>query len=166
MAFWNGTRWLADQPARPQPHRAKQFADWIATLLMIALVPALLIVAAGGVFAAKPTSSVWVDESAPLAFGSPFTVEYSSHEREPWALVQCYPNGSTTFGSTYADGTIWGQVFSAYPGGPSPQAFVLGASIYPLWTGGGADCVVSLVSYSHDLSRQWVHATAWFTVVP
>ena len=174
MSFWNGTRWIPDAPQRPpKPHGAERVADWLATLLMILLVPALLVVMAGGALAAKPTSSIWVNEmsgaqaqTTPLTFGDPFTVGYSSKEREPWALAQCYPNDTTTFSATYADGTIWSEVFSVYPGGPSPQAFVLGDSIYPLWSGGGADCVVSLVTFSHDLSRSAVHATAWFTVVP
>jgi len=174
MAYWNGKRWIADEPIRrPDRGRGSPAADWVATLVMMLLVPALLIAMATLSLGAKPTSSVWINEmsatglsAAPLQFGDPFTVGYSTKDREPWALAQCYPSDTTTFSTTYADGTVWSEVFSVYPGGPSPQSFVLGASIYPLWTGGGADCVVSLVTYSRDLSRQTVLATASFTVEP
>jgi hypothetical protein len=143
----------------------------LATALMLLLIPALLVLMAGAALGAKPTSSVWISDGStarvqPLQFGSRFTVGYSSREREPWALAECYPNGTTTFSATYADGTIWSEVFSVYPGGPSPQSFVVGASIFPLWTGGGADCVVSLITYSRDLSRRTVLATSSFTVEP
>ena len=33
-----------------------------------------------------------------------------------------------------------------FPGGPTPQDFVLGASIRDYWTGGGADCRVDLIT--------------------
>lgn len=173
MTLWDGTRWIEDRPRRhAEPRRTARPADWVATALMLVLVPALLVVMATAALGAKPTSSVWINDvstertEAALQFGSSFTVGYSTREREPWALAECYPNGTTTFSNTYADGTIWGEVFSVYPGGPSPQSFVVGASIFPLWTGGGADCVVSLVTYSHDLSRKTVLATSSFTVEP
>lgn len=173
MSFWDGTRWIENGPRRhPEPRRTTRAADWVATALMLLLMPALLVMMAGAALAAKPTSAVWISDGSTartqpaLQFGSPFMVGYSTREREPWALAECYPNGTTTFSNTYADGTIWSEVFSVYTGGPSPQSFVLGASIYPLWTGGGADCVVSLVTYSRDLSRQTVLATASFTVEP
>lgn len=172
MSAWDGTRWIEDRSQRhPEPRRNARPADWVATALMVLLMPALLLLMASAALGAKPTSSVWIsDESTarvqPLQFGSSFTVGYSTREREPWALAECYPNGTTTFRSTYADGSIWSEVFSVYPGGPSPQSFVVGASIFPLWTGGGADCVVRLVTYSRDLSRTAVLATAAFTVEP
>ncbi|MGH2488270.1 MAG: hypothetical protein ACRDFR_01450 [Candidatus Limnocylindria bacterium] len=173
MAYWDGQRWIADGPPRRRPDRGAQVTNWLATLLMLLLIPALLIVSAGAVAGAKPTSSVWINEAnattfpqSALRLGSPFSVGYSSKEREPWALVQCYPNATTVFSSTYEDGTVWASVFSVYPGGPSPQAFVVGASIYPIWTSGGADCVVRLVTYSHDLSRMAEHAASWYSIAP
>ena len=54
MSYWNGTHWIPDAPAHPQPRRSRRVTDWIATLLMLVLVPALLIVAAGAVVGAKP----------------------------------------------------------------------------------------------------------------
>jgi hypothetical protein len=173
MSLWDGTRWVEDLPEhRSDPQVTSRAADWVGTLLMILLVPALLVVMATAVFGAKPTSSVWINDAstgrtaAAVQFGSSFTVGYATREREPWALAECYPNNTTTFSGTYADGTIWSEVFSLYSGGPSPQAFVAGDSIFPLWTAGGADCVVSLVTYSRDLSRKTVLATAPFTVQP
>jgi hypothetical protein len=129
---------------------------------------------AGSVSAAKSTSAVWVEELAqdtvqlvsPLKHGDGFTVGYVTRERQPFALTRCWPNATTEYSSTYSDGSVWGQVFSVYEGGPTPQAFELGASVWPLWIGGGADCTVELVKYSRDLSRKTVLATTGFTVAP
>lgn len=146
--------------------RAALTAGAMAALL-VALVP--LVALAG-----KATSSVWVNELADttalvassLHHGDHFTVGYSSRERQPFALARCYPNETTEYFAFYPDGSIWGEVFSVYEGGPTPQDFQLGASVYPLWTGGGADCTVELVTYSRDLSRKTVLATTRFSVAP
>ncbi|CAN5685530.1 hypothetical protein BH24ACT5_BH24ACT5_12880 [soil metagenome] len=61
---------------------------------------------------------------------------------------------------------MWSEIFSVYPGGPPPQDFTVGASVYPLWTGGGADCSVTLLKLSPDLSRRTVLATSVFTTAP
>ena len=131
---------------------------------------------AGSVLAARggsgaTSSPVWVAERAgvtarlaPLQYGSPFTVGYSSKEREPWAHATCYPNDSTVYSFTYADGSIWGEYFSVYDGGPLPQAFELIDPIARNWTSGGASCQVSLVKFSGDYSRETVLVTSTFEV--
>lgn len=135
--------------------------------VVVALVPA-------SVLAAKHMSAVWVNELdsatvqlvSPLQHGDHFSVGYETREREPFALARCYANATTEFTGTHADGSIWGEVFSVYDGGPTPQDFQLGASVYPLWTGGGADCTVELVKYSRDLLRMTVLVTTRFSVAP
>lgn len=150
----------------------QKLTDWIATVLMLALIPVLIFVMAGVALAAKPSSSsVWVNELSAdarvlLSLGDRFSVGYATREREPWALAECRPNATTVYSATYPDGTVWSEVFSVYPGGPTPQDFTLGESVYPLWTSGGADCTVTLLKYSPDLSRHTVLATADFTAAP
>lgn len=144
-------------------------------ILTAAMTAALLVAAVPlTAFAGKATSAVWVTElggaatqtASTLSHGDGFTVGYATREREPFALARCYANATTEFTGTHADGSIWGEVFSVYDGGPTPQAFQLGASVHPLWTGGGADCTVELVKYSRDLSRMTVLATMEFTAAP
>ena len=150
----------------------QSLTDWVATLLMLALVPVLIVVLASATVAAKPaSSSVWINElgadaRASLGLGDHFSVGYATREREPWALAECRPNASTGYIGTNPDGTVWSAVFSLYAGGPTPQNFSLGESVYPLWTTGGADCTLSLVAYSRDLSRSTVLATMAFTAAP
>lgn len=127
---------------------------------------------AGATLAAKPSSStVWVNElgadaRVSLGLGSHFSVGYATREREPWALAECRPNTTTVYSATYPDGTVRSAVFSVFPGGPTDQNFTLGESVYPLWTSGGADCTLSLVAYSRDLSRSTVLATMAFSAAP
>lgn len=121
--------------------------------------------------AATSTSAVWIDElttarSSGLQYGDGFTVGYRTRERQPWAQARCYPNGTTVFDRTYADGSIWGENFSVYPGGPMPQGFELTDPIANNWTAGGADCVLRLVKYSSNYSRYSVLAEMPFTVAP
>lgn len=118
-------------------------------------------------------SSVWIMELsetgrvAPLRYGNAFTVGYSTKDRQPWAFTQCVANSTTVLSaSPYADGSIWGEYFSVYSGGPLPQAFVVGESVSPIWTGGGADCTVSLLRFSADYARQTVLAVTTFSVAP
>ena len=172
MTYWDGTRWIPEPSprafSRPSILR-RLFGAWaeaaLITLLMFGLI-------AGTTLAAKPPgSSVWVNElgadaRAALRLEDAFTVGYTSREREPYALAQCFPNETTEMIGTHDDGAVWSAVFSVYPGGPTPQSFVLGDSVYPLWTGGGADCTVSLVKYSRDLQRMSVLAATSFTVAP
>lgn len=172
MAYWNGTSWVpetaAPSPRRQTPIR-RIFGAATEASLIVLLAFGLI---AGTTFAAKPqTSAVWVNELAitargSVALGDVFSVGYETGEREPFARVWCEPNATTEFIGTYADGSIWASVFSVYPGGPTPQNFVLGESVYPLWTGGSADCHVALVKYSRDLQRMSVLATAEFTASP
>jgi hypothetical protein len=159
------------------------------TLTAVALAAALLLAVSGSALAkggnggATNSSSVWIVEllspalaSAPapeLYLGHPFTVGYQTNVQEPWALAQCYPNSTTVLsGVPYADGTIWGEWFSVYLGGPSPQDFVLGASVSPIWTGGGADCTVGLYKLSGKyngalgFTNQTLLATYAFAVAP
>jgi len=55
MSYWNGTRWIPDAPQRPpKARRAQRAADWLATLLMLVLMPALVVAMASAVAAGKP----------------------------------------------------------------------------------------------------------------
>jgi hypothetical protein len=178
MAFWDGTRWtpeVAEQTARPRRTRP-------SGVLSLSLVAALmLLLPLQGVFAAS--SSVWVLQlagasgtvptTASLHYNDAFNVGYKSQERQPWAHATCYANSSSILtGAAAADGSIWGSWYSLWSDGPSPQNFVLGASVSPVWTGGGADCTVDLVKVSgkylgaSGFSNQTVLAQTRFTVAP
>jgi len=145
-----------------------------STLVAIAPLtgPAGFAAGAGTAVAGGKTSdAVWIAELANargsgLGFGNHFTVGYSTSARQPWAQARCYPTGSTVYGQTYADGSVWSENFSLYAGGPMPQAFELTDPIGGNWTGGGADCVLRLVKYSSDFSRYTVIATSNFAVNP
>jgi len=153
----------------------RTFSDWLATFLMLVAVPVLTVAMASAAMAAKPSSSVWVEElsgptalaTAQLEYGDAFTVGYSTSAREPWALTECYANDTTQLaGSLPTNAPMWAEYFSAYPGGPVPQAFVLGDSVTPVWVGGGADCTVTLLKFSGDFSRETLLATTRFAVAP
>ena len=172
MAYWNGTSWVPEAAAtssRRQTPVTRLLGAATEASLIVLLAFGLI---AGTTFAAKPqTSEVWVNElAAParvaLGLGDAFSVGYESREREPYARAWCIPNATTEYIGTHADGSIWAAVFSVYPGGPTPQSFVLGESVYPLWTGGGADCHVALVKFSPDLRRTTVLATIGFAAAP
>ncbi len=150
-------------------------------ILSFAMIAAVLIVPASTLAA---SSSVWVVQlagatgtaptTASLHFSDPFSVAYRSQERQPWAHAVCYANSSSVLagGAAAADGSIWGSWYSLWAGGPTPQNFVLGASVSPLWTSGGADCVVELVKVSgkylgaSGFSNQTVLAQTRFAVAP
>lgn len=170
MAYWNGTAWVPDSAASPERRPRFRLLGAATEASLIVLLAFGLI--AGTTFAAKPeTSEVWVNElgtgaRVALGLGDAFTVGYQTRERKPFALATCWPNDTSEYIGTHADGSIWGAVFSVYPGGPTPQAFTLGESVYPLWTAGGADCQVELVKFSPDLRRTSVLATTYFTATP
>jgi hypothetical protein len=171
MAFWDGTRWVPEPGVRRMTGPTPAGSGLAVRRLSLAVMSALLLALPAAAFAGKATSSVWVNElggdgAGALQRGDSFTVGYASREREPYGLARCYPNATTEYIGTHADGSIWGQVFSVYEGGPTPQAFQLGASVYPLWIGGGADCTVELVTYSRNLRRVSVLARTEFTAAP
>ena len=92
----------------------QRLTDWVATVLMLALIPILIFIMAGATLAAKPSSAVWVNElranaRVSLELGTPFSVGYATREREPWALAECRPNATTVYSATYADGTVWSE---------------------------------------------------------
>jgi hypothetical protein len=169
MSEWDGTKWV--EPARTATRRESAAARWIATALIVGGA-LLAVVPLGAVSAARAGSSVWIESSAgarlaasAVHYGDGFMVGYSTTERQPWAHVRCFANGTTTYQSTYADGSIWGMYFSVYPGGPQPQDFVAGQSVDGNWSGGGADCRVDLLKYSSGYSRWTILASSTFTVV-
>ncbi len=171
MSFWTGTEWAEQQAAPPKrPSRARHAVEAILEGTLVAVMVVGLL--AGSAFASvKSSSSVWVEQSASsrttgMAYGSGFTVGYSTSTREPWAEAYCYPNASTAYRTTYGNGWVWGQTYSVFSGGPRPQAFELTDPIADNWTGGGADCTLRLVKYSTDFSRTTVLATSHFTVTP
>lgn len=154
----------------------------VVTLTALLLAASLFTGRAPGtesVLAAPAVSSVWVSTGADparsaaatqVAFGRPFSVEFSTRERKPWALVLCYPNETTVYVTTFNDedghvGYLWGEYYSVYEGGPVPQNFVLGDG-YANWTGGGADCTVELLKFSADGQRATVLAQSAFSAVP
>lgn len=178
MSYWNGSHWVEETPAsRPRP--PSRLATWAATGLMVIGFGAVAMPLQ--LTAARTASAVWVNElsagsgqaASALHVGDAFTVGYSTNERQPWVLAQCYANGTTVLsGSPYADGTIWAEWFSVFPGGPMPQQFVLGQSVSPIWTGGGADCTLTLAKLSgkyngaQGFSNVTVLASRAFTVAP
>ena len=105
MSFWNGTRWIADEPAREGPRRKKRAADWIATILMVALVPALLIVMASAALGAKPDSGCAVS-TATAGVGETYVVS-------AWGLPT---NGAINLWVT-ADGVTTGTPLGGSPDG-------------------------------------------------
>jgi hypothetical protein len=175
MSFWDGTRWtseVVEQTARPLRTRP-------SGVLSLGLVAALMLLPLQGVLAAS--SSIWVVQlagtsqpaTASLHYNDAFNVAYKSQERQPWAHATCYANSSSILSGVAAtDGSIWGSWYSLWSGGPSPQNFVLGASVSPVWTAGGADCTVDLVKVSgkylgaSGFSNQTVLAQTRFTVAP
>jgi hypothetical protein len=171
MTYWDGNRWIPEPaPEAPRQRIGRRIFGASTEAALITLLVFGLI--AGTTLAAKPQgSSVWINELSSdarvaLGHGDAFTVGYATREREPWALALCFPNQSTEYIGTHADGSVWSAVFSMFSGGPTPQNFVLGESVYPMWTGGGADCTVRLVTYSRDLKRMSVLATTAFSVAP
>jgi len=119
MSFWNGTRWVADGP-RPKPDRGRRAADWFATLLMIALVPALLVALAGGVLAAKPgTDSTGRQEysltySGFRVWGEPYAYADFSVTRsrvdntDVWVKAHCVDaNGAQAIPGADPYGYVW-----------------------------------------------------------
>jgi hypothetical protein len=182
MSFWDGTKWVAEAEldaaaAREAAAIARREARPRGATALALVIGLLLVLPLQGVFAAS--SSVWVVElsgsagtaptAASLHFGDAFTVGYQSQVRQPWGHATCYANSTTILsGQVATDGSIWGSWFSLWDGGPSPQNFVLGASVSPVWTGGGADCVVDLVKVSgkylgaQGFSNETVLATTTF----
>jgi len=171
MSYWTGTEWAAE-PVTPakRPGRVRHAFEAVLEASLVALIVVGLF--AGTTFAGgKSSSTVWVEQlaasrSAGMAYGSDFTVGYSTTAREPWAEAYCYPNDSTVYRRTFGNGWVWGQTYSVYAGGPTPQDFNLTDPIADNWTGGGADCTLRLVRYSTDFSRTTVLATSRFTVTP
>lgn len=178
MSFWDGNRWTSEVVERTAPPRRTRPSGVLSLSLVAAL---MLLLPLQGVLAAS--SSVWVVQlagasgtvptTASLHYADPFNVAYKSQERQPWAHATCHANSSSVLsGEAAADGSIWGSWYSLWAGGPSPQRFVLGASVSPVWTGGGADCTVDLVKVSGKylgalgFSNQTVLAQTHFTVAP
>jgi len=127
--------------------------------------PALAAAAPSAVWVTMGDASTRTTATTEVPYGSPFVVGYSTRERQPWALVRCYPNASTVYGMTFADGSVWGEYYSLYAGGPVPQSFLLGDG-YANWTSGGADCTVELLKFSADYAKSTVLARSSFTGTP
>jgi hypothetical protein len=178
MSFWDGSRWIDEKCGSPA-RTTRRLATRAATALVI--IAFGVVAVSPQVASARTTSAVWVNELSAgsgqaipaLHSGDVFTVGYSTSERQPWALAQCYANGTTVLsGSPNTDGTIWAEWFSVYPGGPMPQQFVLGQSVSPIWTSGGADCTVTLAKLSGKyngalgFSNVTVLATTAFSAAP
>ena len=124
-------------------------------------------------------SAVWIDgfessrsSSGPvLPYGSDFRAGYSTRAAEPWGFAQCWANESTVLGTpnqgTYSPGdVIWSQYRALYSGGPTSRTFQLIDPIQGLWLGGGADCKLSLIKFSSNMSRKTVLATTTFAAEP
>ena len=70
MAYWNGTRWIDESPRASRPRRRSRTVDWVATILMFVLVPALMFAMAAGVAAKRPTgATLYVTPNAAPAWG-------------------------------------------------------------------------------------------------
>ena len=186
MSFWDGTQWVSEAElqaaaARESEKAARREARPRRITALMLVIGLMLVLPLQGVFAAS--SSIWVVElsgstgaaptNASLKLGDAFTVGYQSQVRQPWGHAVCFANSTTVLsGPAAADGSIWGSWYSLWDGGPSPQNFVLGASVSPVWTGGGAACVVDLVKVSGKylgamgFSNETVIAETRFTASP
>jgi hypothetical protein len=125
--------------------------------------------------AAPVQDAIWVNAptgraaTVTMRYGDSFTAGYTSRAAQPWALAECWADGSTVLGTpnlgTYNPGdVIWSQYRSLYAGGPAPGAFDLIDPIQGLWLGGGATCRLSLVKFSGGYKSSTVLATSTFAV--
>jgi hypothetical protein len=161
------------QEAFERPRR-RVAAEVLALGLIAALfVPIGSLAASSSVWVVPAGSGSVATSSTELRFGDGFVVGYTSQERRPWGHAVCYATSTTVLsGAVAADGSIWASWYSLWDGGPSPQRFVLGDSVSPVWVGGGADCRVDLVKVSGKylgalgFSNQTVLATTRFSVAP
>jgi len=154
-----------------------QAALVLAIVATVAIGAALVVghpPGASAALAASSPSAVWVTmgdatsrtaATSEVPFGSPFVVGFNTRERQPWALARCYPNATTVYTTTFADGSVWGEYYSLYAGGPVPQNFILGDG-YANWTSGGADCTVELLKFSADYAKSTVLARGSFSGMP
>ena len=100
-----------------------------------------------------------------LTYGTSFTAGYTSRAKQPWAFAQCWANATTILGTpnqgTYTPGDV---IWSGYRSltGLTGDTFVLDDPIQHLWLGGGANCKLSLVTFSG--SKQSTLAAMDFTV--
>jgi len=136
----------------------------------------VLAFAAVGVYAiiqslAAPAYSIKVVGTQPLHYGNSFTAAYTGKVNggAPWAYASCVANGTTQLGtpnqgSYTPGGTIWSE-YRDLNGSVGMGPFELTDPIQHLWTGGGADCKLQLMSINNS-GKQTVLATTTFTVLP
>ena len=133
MSYWNGTRWIPDAPRRgSEPAHTSRAADRIATLLMVMLVPALLVVMTGSVVAGKPGS---------------ITVPDGVYGGTTVASVNPGGSGVWVFGSCSQNGTV---VWTQYSRPDANNQAVLGLGPTQLWTGGPANCSAEEGYFAHS----------------
>jgi hypothetical protein len=170
MAFWNGTKWVRNEPAHsPQPRRRHRLWGAAAeasliTLLIFGLIASTALAARGGNGGKGPgkpgggsgtISLVMVSDAN--ANGAPnyadtITFNVSTDAtNEPYVSVSCSQGGSVVYGGSagFFDGYPW----------PWNQNFALYSSY---WTGGAADCAAEL--YLHDGRQFKTLATMAFHV--
>lgn len=119
MSYWNGTGWVPDPAAHPpEPGRTQRAGDWLATLLMVLLMPAMLLVMAGGVLAVKPDSTghqeyslghsgfrVWAE---PYAYADFVVTRSRVDNTEVWVKAHCVDaNGVQAIPGADPYGYVW-----------------------------------------------------------
>lgn len=153
MAYWDGTRWLADDPAasrrqRPARHLLGAVAEaTLVTALIFGLIASSAFAAkgggatgtkghhGGGTGGTGTISLVLVNSTDGMAhYGQTVTFNVSTTATtEPWVNLQCSQNGVVVAQgwNGFFDASITGRNFGLY----SPQ-----------WTGGDADCTAYLTT--------------------
>jgi hypothetical protein len=103
--------------------------------LALALLIASPVLAKGGASIAAPDG---------LTFGDTFSVTFvpaNGPDHDYWARADCFANAFTEGVPQPPDGIVYRQFVHLEPG---VQPFTLGTT--PSWWGGGADCLVTLIS--------------------
>jgi len=140
---------------------------------ILALAASFVVASLAHAAANRSGDSIWIIRSADatartgadMTYGESFKTGYSSKAKDPWAFAQCWANSTTVLGTpnqgTYTPGdVIWSGYLSLT--GLTGDTFVLNDPIQHLWLGGGANCKLSLVTFTGN--RQSTLASVDFTV--
>jgi len=141
---------------------------------ILALAASCVVASVAHAAANRGGDSIWIIKSGDsaartdnvMAYGESFKTGYSSRAKEPWAFAQCWANSTTILGTpnqgTYTPGDV---IWSGYRSltGLTGDTFDLTDPIQHLWLGGGANCKLSLVTFSGN-NRTSTLASIDFTV--